>query len=388
MSFRLFVGLYLLALNLGFAALQINLLRRRRQWPRTLAWGIAAWTVVMLTLGEVSLATPPEWKPFLRHWLYFPMAVQMVWNLLFIQILFLVGIMVTLVMGRLRPVKRSATVPTADISRRRFLYLVGCGTAPAAALALGVHGTLTRYDLQQRSFRLPVRGLPPELEGFTIAHVSDLHVGIYCGPKRLNLIREATNDLKADLVVVTGDIINSGLDELADAFPTLHGLRSRYGTYLCEGNHDVFPGPGLVRDACRAQGLPFLDNSQAILTVNGRRLILGGLPWMRRGFEHHPEIVGNLYPARQEGDVRILLAHHPHLFDIAQDVDVVLTGHTHGGQIMVGDVGFGPLFFRYWSGYYRRGDTSLVVSNGGGDWFPCRVGAPAEIGLLTLTRAA
>ncbi len=88
-----------------------------------------------------------------------------------------------------------------------------------------------------------------------------------------------------------------------------------------------------------------------------------------------------------EGDVRILLAHHPHLFDIAESVDLVLAGHTHGGQIMVGPVGFGPVFFKYWSGLYQRGTTSMVVSNGCGDWFPCRIGAPAEIGLLRLTAA-
>jgi len=66
----------------------------------------------------------------------------------------------------------------------------------------------------------------------------------------------------------------------------------------------------------------------------------------------------------------------------------MLSGHTHGGQIMVGDVGFGPLFFDYWSGLYRRGNSTLVVSNGAGDWFPCRIGAPAEIGRLRLTRAS
>jgi len=97
--------------------------------------------------------------------------------------------------------------------------------------------------------------------------------------------------------------------------------------------------------------------------------------------------VSNLYPARQKGDLRILLAHHPHLFDVADSTDLVLTGHTHGGQIMAGPIGFGPLFFKYWSGIYQRRNTTLVVSNGCGDWFPCRIGAPAEIGLLRLTAA-
>ncbi len=102
----------------------------------------------------------------------------------------------------------------------------------------------------------------------------------------------------------------------------------------------------------------------------------------------NPHLVGALYPARQPGDVRLLLAHHPNLFDDAVETDLVLSGHTHGGQIMCGPVGLGPLFFKYWSGLYQREKTALVVSNGAGDWFPCRIGAPAEIGLLRLTSAS
>ena len=101
-----------------------------------------------------------------------------------------------------------------------------------------------------------------------------------------------------------------------------------------------------------------------------------------------PDAVSALFPARQEGDLRVLLAHHPDLFDIAQDADLVLSGHTHGGQIMFGDgIGLGRLRFKYCSGLFQRDNTTMIVSNGCGDWFPCRIGAPAEIGLLKLKRA-
>jgi len=101
-----------------------------------------------------------------------------------------------------------------------------------------------------------------------------------------------------------------------------------------------------------------------------------------------PNMIDPLFPGRQPGDVRLLLAHHPDLFDAADSADLVLSGHTHGGQIMLGPVGFGPLCFKYWSGLYTRPHNTMVVSNGCGDWFPCRIGAPAEIGLIRLTAAA
>jgi predicted MPP superfamily phosphohydrolase len=376
---------FVVLLNGGCAALQIGLLRRRQPWPRSIGIALAIWTALMAGLCILEVFAPTEWKPFMRHWLYLPIAVEMIWNLLFLQILVLGLIIATLVLGRLSPVKAPLTTSPVDLSRRQFIYLVSCGAVPAAALGAGVHGVLSQYDLRVREFRIPIAGLPPELEGFSIAHISDLHSGLFCGPKRLKIISDSANDLKADLVAVTGDIINDEMGELPDALAAIQRIESPHGIYLCEGNHDVIPGYGRVAEACAKNNLPMLFNSTQIVPVRGRRLLLGGLPWLGRGFKKRPELVSRLYPDRQEGDVRILLAHHPHLFDVADSADLVLAGHTHGGQIMFGPVGLGSLFFRYWSGLYSRRNTTLIVSNGCGDWFPCRIGAPAEIGLLRLT---
>ena len=81
----------------------------------------------------------------------------------------------------------------------------------------------------------------------------------------------------------------------------------------------------------------------------------------------------------------ILLAHHPHAFDYAENIPLTLSGHTHGGQMMLTkEIGFGPAMFRYWSGRYEKAGRTLIVSNGVGNWFPLRVQAPAEIVHLTL----
>ena len=388
MSHRfLLVACYIIVANFGYAGLQIWLLRHRSLWTRWLSAAVLAWAVAMVGLFFLQIFERPTWEPFVSRYLYFPLSIEMVWNVLVLQVMTPVMIIATLIVRR----RRAASPPPADaagLTRRRFLYLAGCGAAPAVATGMGLHGYLTQDDLRLRSFDIPVVGLSPELEGFTIAHVSDLHSGIFVGPRRLKVMTDLTNDLKADLVVVTGDIINFVMDEFPDALAAIQRLESRHGLYLCEGNHDVIPGGKLVVDACRRNNLAMLWDETATLTIRGCRLLIGGLPWLAPDPSTPSSLVTNLYPPRAPGDVRILLAHHPHFFDVSDQVDLLLSGHTHGGQIMFGDVGLGDLRFKYNSGRFHRGNMTMIVNNGCGDWFPCRIGAPAEVGLLRLTKAA
>jgi predicted MPP superfamily phosphohydrolase len=388
-SIFFFIAALVVPANLVLCALEISWLRRRKPWPRWLAAGLVIWTLVMIGLFFLQLFARPAWQPFLRQWFYLPIAVEMAWNLIMVLPLAAVSIVATIALLLFRRIKAEAPPPApTDLSRRKFVYLLACGAAPATALGMGVHGLSTEYDLRVRRFDIPVANLPPELEGFTIAHVSDLHSGVFCGPRRLGIATATANDLNADLVAITGDLINNNMMEFPDALAAMQKMQSRHGTFICEGNHDVIPGRKLVAEACWKNQLPMLLYQTTTIVVEGCRIILAGVPWMTWGYQRHPEIVSRLFPEREEGDVRILLAHHPHLFDVAESADLVLSGHTHGGQIMAGAVGLGPLFFKYWSGLYQHGNTTMVVSNGCGDWFPCRIGAPAEIGLLRLTAKA
>jgi predicted MPP superfamily phosphohydrolase len=382
-----FLSAYVVAMNFGYAALQVWLLQRRTTFPPWLGVALWVWAFIMSSLFIVEVFDPPGWKTGLRDYFYFPMAVEMVWNVLFLQVVVPAMILVVLIVRRISAAPRLPLRDAPGISRRRFLYLVGGGAAPVVAVGMGVHGVLTRHDLRIRSFDIPIANLPSELEGFTIAHVSDLHSGLFVGPERLRIMSDATNDLKADLIVVTGDLINREMGEFPAALESLQRLEAPCGMFLCEGNHDVFPGDGLIVDACRRHGLAMLWNQTATVTVRGRRLLLGGLPWMKPDAGTPPQVVSQLFPPRAEGDVRILLAHHPHFFDLADSVDLLLSGHTHGGQIMFGGVGLGDLRFKYNSGRFQRGNLTMIVNNGCGDWFPCRIGAPAEVGLLRLTKA-
>jgi predicted MPP superfamily phosphohydrolase len=273
-------------------------------------------------------------------------------------------------------------------ARRQFLGMV---TAAGPAL---LTGGAVAYSLgQMREFRirsmdLTLPALPPDLDGLRIALVSDMHVGTFTNGRVLRRIVEETSRLQADLVLLPGDLINSSLGDLSDALDAVCDMQSRHGSFLCVGNHDLIENGAEFVRRVRAR-VPLLVDESRVVSVRGHPVQLLGLPW-ERDERWMADSVARLAREVDAGAFPILLAHHPHAFDAAAAAGIPLTvsGHTHGGQLMLGDsLGFGPLMYRYWSGLYRKPEhngAALVVSNGVGNWFPLRVGAPAEIIHLTL----
>ena len=164
-------------------------------------------------------------------------------------------------------------------------------------------------------------------------------------------------------------------------------LEAKYGVFLCEGNHDLFEDAGAFRERTAAAGLRLLVNDTALVPIRGVMVQVLGLRWgsgdtdpramSNRG---DPAIAGSmkeLLLQKRPGAFSILLAHHPHAFDYAEGIPLTLSGHTHGGQMMLTKgIGFGPAMFRYWSGLYQEAERVLVVSNGVGNWFPLRCRRP------------
>ena len=260
----------------------------------------------------------------------------------------------------------------------------------------GVAGALPQLDdFRVRRLDVPVNGLPLVLEGLTIAHVSDIHVGRFTQGRVLERIVAETNALAADMILCTGDLINFALRDLPVALDVMKGLRAPHGVHVCEGNHDLIEdGPAFERRT-RDAGVNLLVNETVTLAVRGTPVQILGQRWggppgtaNRASAYGDPAIAASarqLLTSRDPDAFPILLAHHPHAFDYAADIPLTLAGHTHGGQVMfTKNVGFGPWLFRYWSGWYRRHGRTLVVSNGAGNWFPLRINARAEIALLTL----
>lgn len=289
--------------------------------------------------------------------------------------------------------------PAPALSRRQFLTTAAAVAAPPLITGTGVARALTQLDdFRIRRMEVPLAALPRELDGLTIAHITDVHVGRYTHGPVLKKIAERTNDLRADLIVLTGDLIDHDLDDLPDALDMIRRLDPAAGLFMCEGNHDLFESRETFETTVRRAGIPLLLNEAESVRVRGRDVQVLGLKWGRAGtgraarrdaaFASHLE---ETLVHRDPEAFPILLAHHPHAFDpaAAAGLPLTLAGHTHGGQLMLTErVGLGQLGFKYWTGLYRQGDSALVVSNGVGNWFPLRVNAPAEIVHLTLRSMA
>jgi len=287
------------------------------------------------------------------------------------------------------------------LSRRQFLSAAVALTPPLFTVSISAVASEQIRNFRIRRLTVFLPQLPPELEGATIAHLSDTHVGRFSHGEVLKKISDATNALKADLVVFTGDLINDSLTWLPDALEMLKAIEQPI--YLCEGNHDLIVDPFEFRSTVKATpGLTLLLHETKTVRLRGVPVQLMGLCW---GGPHRSErkqfgseftlerSTEQLLRLRDPNAFPILLAHHPHAWDHAKDVPLTLSGHTHGGQLMLNErLGVGPIMFRYWTGLYTRPESdpnsagTLAVSNGVGNWFPLRVSAPAEIIHLTLRR--
>lgn len=265
--------------------------------------------------------------------------------------------------------------------------------AYAASYVVGLvvcaYGVLVRrrwFRVVQRSVTIP--GLDPRLDGFRIAHLSDLHIGSLT-PRSWGLAwARAANRASPHLAVVTGDMVTSGTDFHPDIADVLGALRAEHGVFASMGNHDyVGEGDRLV-DLLHGRGVRVLRNEGRIVEHEGARLWLAAID---DTWTHRDDIAAAMRD--RPGDVpALLLAHDPIRFDAAVDAraTLVLAGHTHGGQIGVPFLyRFANLaaVYRYRLGFYRRGESVMYVHPGlGTTGPPMRLGVAPEVSILVLAR--
>ncbi len=287
-----------------------------------------------------------------------------------------------------------APSPVADdaetVTRREAVTrAISVSVAGASSVSL-LHGALLgRHDLEVTDVPVVIDGLAPSLEGLTIAQITDLHAGIFTGIAELERVVDRVNRLRADVVVITGDVIDNNPTHIPDAMRVLGRLRGRLGVYAILGNHDIYTGSEAVRRGLARVGVPCLvDRSVTIHTGDPRRgsVTLAGVNdvMARDGRGGGPDLARALAGRSSDAPV-ILLAHNPVFFEEAAGlVALQLSGHTHGGQINVGGVAGAVL--PYVAGRYVRGASTLYVSRGIGiTGAPVRLAAAPEITRVSLT---
>lgn len=238
---------------------------------------------------------------------------------------------------------------------------------------------------------VPVRGLPQALHGFRIAQISDIHVGPTIKRNYLARIVERVNGLGADLVAVTGDLVDGSVRDLAEHTAPLAGLRARHGSFFVTGNHEYYSNAPEWVDEERRLGLKVMLNEHVVLDHDGAPLLIAGVTDYSGGHfdpahRSDPRAAMASAPA---GVPSVLLAHQPRSAGAAAEAgfDLQLSGHTHGGQFWPWNH-FVPLQQPFVAGLHRVGSLWVYVSRGTGYWGPPkRFCAPSEITCLRLVAA-
>ncbi|RYY71463.1 MAG: metallophosphoesterase [Comamonadaceae bacterium] len=262
-----------------------------------------------------------------------------------------------------------------------------------AVVVLALLATLLGFVNARRTaavkrVRVRIPGLPPALEGFRIVQISDIHVGPTIKSAYLQAIVDRVNALEADVVAVTGDLVDGSVAELAMHVAPLAQLRARDGSYFVTGNHEYYSGVHAWTTELARLGLHVLHNTHVVLRRGDASLVLAGVPDYTG---HHFDAAHKSDPAAALRDAptgapKVLLAHQPRTATAAAAAgfDLQVSGHTHGGQFFPWSL-FVPLQQPYTAGLHKLGGLQVYVSRGTGYWGPPkRLFAPSEISELTL----
>jgi uncharacterized protein len=272
------------------------------------------------------------------------------------------------------------------------------GPSAQLTLYLSLFVSVTGFIIARRrpgivEIKIPVVDLPLALHGFSIAQISDLHVGPTIKRGFVEGIVQQTNDLKADMIAVTGDLVDGSVQQLSTHTAPLAGLKARHGAYFVTGNHEYYSGERAWTAEIRRLGLRVLKNEHVVLKHDGASLVLAGVTDISAHHfdpEQRSDPATALRGAPGDAGAKVLLAHQPSSAMAAANAgfDVQISGHTHGGQFWPWNL-FIHLFQPFSGGLHRLKNLWIYVSRGTGYWGPPnRFGVPSEITRIRLVPAA
>ena len=248
-------------------------------------------------------------------------------------------------------------------------------------LAIGIGAAAAFAGPRVKVVDVRVANLHPDLDGFRIAQISDLHVGPNIGRRYVARVVKEVEELRPDLVALTGDIVDGPVGKLAADVAPLATLGS---AYFILGNHDCYAGAEAWMAHFRQMGMTVLANETMLVRKGAARLLVGGVvdPAYRR--------VSPSIQIREEAEFKLLLAHNPRLAPLGAKAgfDLQLSGHTHGGQFFPWTLAVRLVHAPHVAGLSREGQMQVYVSAGTGTWGPpVRFGTSPELTLIRLVRA-
>src|SRR5439155_10901700 len=250
----------------------------------------------------------------------FAMATIFIWHMIFLPLLLLLAIALSPILAmaaliriarRLRNSNPASVDANVALSRRQFLGVALAAAPPLFNLSFATIAMRQLDQFRVRRFVLPIVGLPSDLHGLTITQISDMHVGRFTSGRVLREIVRVVNELRADLILLTGDLINDTLADLAHALDLVQSMEARFGLYLIEGNHDLIDNAAEFERRMKRSSIPFLLDESTIIDIGGAPLQLLGLSWTRARENRDAAIalsVRQLLTQRQPDSFPILLA--------------------------------------------------------------------------------
>jgi predicted MPP superfamily phosphohydrolase len=351
-----------------------------------LPWSVGA----RVALGGAMLLVSKH--HLIQHWVFGSMFSPEVPRLLIVLVgvLFCAfGFLFVMVVGA------DVLLIAARLARRKPAFAARMRTqaryaAAVAALILSVVGVTQSIRVPKvHRVELTVRDLPPALDGFRLVQLTDLHISRLLAAPWTRDVVARTNALDADLILITGDVIDGTPDARRDDVRPLADLRARHGVMASLGNHEYYFGGARWAAELKALGMQVLLNQHVEIEANGQALVVAGVTdpaaWMS-GMDG-PQLDQALDGARSDAPI-VLMSHRPirSTQNAKAGVDLQLSGHTHGGMVFGLDLVVRIANGGFLSGPYDVDGMWIYISKGTGLWngFPLRLGVPAEITEIVL----
>jgi predicted MPP superfamily phosphohydrolase len=297
----------------------------------------------------------------------------------------------------------------SGFTRSQFLSRVALAIAaiPAGTIVYGMIANAYNYQFKKISLRFP--NLPAAFNGYKLVHLSDIHAGSFNQKEPIEKVIEKINALEADAILFTGDLVNNVASEMDEYISVFGKLKAKHGVFSITGNHDYGDYVEWDSEADKKEnfkkfigvhkslGWDLLMNEHRVLEKDGEKIALLGIENWGTGRWTKYGKMDKAHAGTEQYSFKILMSHNPQHWDAQvrteyPDVDITLSGHTHGGQFGVEEkwLKWSPVQYIYkqWTGLYQEGKQFIYVNPGFGFLFyPGRVGILPEITVITLEKA-